>query len=200
MAIRHVKKPISFPPAHFYLEDVEEIVQSMAAAGEAFGETHQIGFQVGQNKVCDTIDDLKNIGGSWREFVINVSGQTVSFYPSGPLIGVFDDADTSDRILKLSLMREATARAFLRRVPLFLWIIICVGTALALSKLFMISSFWGLFGLVLMVILAGIGTWWALAQPFLELRYSHEPSPKLAGLKERGGKLVGLWREHLSVW
>jgi len=75
MTIRQVKQEPSLPPAHLYLEDIEEIfgamVDHITRRESPVPEEVKTRFVIGKRE-CDTIDDLKKLGGRSRRFAINV--------------------------------------------------------------------------------------------------------------------------------
>jgi hypothetical protein len=127
MAIRQIKKSIELPPAHLYLEDIEEIVELMTEVSKNLGRGNpevDIGFKAGK-KECDTLDDLKQLGGSWRRFEARVGSGSFTIDPFwGTKFYVPDQGHTFDRVLRLTTIREAKFRSLLLGIPwefMFVW-------------------------------------------------------------------------------
>jgi hypothetical protein len=195
MAIKQRRKPVVLPPAHLYLEDIEEIVNLMIEAEKAKfknmpKEETTLAFTVGK-KQCDSIEDLKKIGGTWRHFEVAVNDR--GNFKIDPLLGtewhVYDTGKSFPQVLKLMTARESPVRSALRHIPymaLLIWsaVLLVIGNAMHPSKS------WSETILVRLVFPYFVGAWVVYAHTIVELRYSHDPSPKLAVIKERGEKLL----------
>jgi hypothetical protein len=74
---KELEVPREFPPARIYLDDLQEIIEIFREARqyekyERSPESREtISFECG-NKTCDTVDDLKKIGGTTWNFEVKV--------------------------------------------------------------------------------------------------------------------------------
>lgn len=84
--------PTQLPPAKLYLDDIAEIVQILSDSSE---EVHA-SFVAGRSK-CDTVDDLKDLGGRATHFVMDISApgkhQTLELTPSSTRIHIHEIGD-----------------------------------------------------------------------------------------------------------
>jgi len=206
MAIRQLKKQVELPPAHLYLEDIEEITGLLAADAKNkwhVPEEHiRMGFTIGK-KQCDSLEDLKTLGGTWREFEAEVWKESFRVSTSGVVVSSFDEGRTFDYVLRLMTARRSSVRSALRKLPLWaaiLWpnLVVIVTVNTALMKVWKQAFFVGL------VIPAIIGFWAISAHTIVELRYSHEPSPKFQVVRDWGGKAIwivlGVLLTTLAQW
>ena len=83
MAIKSLPQsiPSELPPAKLYLDDITEILQILTDSNPGC----QASFVAGKSK-CDTLDDLRDLGGRTTHFVMNISSpgkhQTLELTPS----------------------------------------------------------------------------------------------------------------------
>lgn len=84
--------PTKLPPAKLYLDDISEIVQILTDSSTDC----QASFVAGKSK-CDTLDDLKDLGGRATHFVMNISSpgkhQTLELTPSSTRIHIHEVGD-----------------------------------------------------------------------------------------------------------
>ena len=84
--------PTRLPPAKLYLDDITEIVQILTDSSTDC----QASFVAGTSK-CDTLDDLKDLGGRATHFVMNISSpgkhQTLELTPSSTRIHIHELGD-----------------------------------------------------------------------------------------------------------
>ena len=84
--------PTRLPPAKLYLDDITEIVQILTDSSADC----QASFVAGTSK-CDTLEDLKDLGGRATHFVMNVSSpgkhQTLELTPSSSRIHIHELGD-----------------------------------------------------------------------------------------------------------
>jgi hypothetical protein len=84
--------PTKLPPAKLYLDDITEIVQILTESNEGC----QASFVAGKSK-CDTLDDLKDLGGRATHFVMEISApgkhQTLELTPSSTRIHIHEIGD-----------------------------------------------------------------------------------------------------------
>jgi len=84
--------PTKLPPAKLYLDDVTEILQILTDSSADC----QASFVTGKSK-CDTLDDLKDLGGRTTHFVIDVSSsgkhQTLELTTSATRIHIYEIGD-----------------------------------------------------------------------------------------------------------
>src|ERR1051326_4461678 len=194
MAIRQIKKELELPPSHLYLEDIESIIIILRSAvmerGRGNNEEPRIRFEIGKRKECDSLDDLKKVGGRWRNFRMTVGDMSLSFtiYQTHFLSS---NAEVFNRLLQISMIRVMPLRAFLRRInywAFLAWLYVLLAlTGVTWSRKPLLVV------VVMLLILTVVLSLWALsAYTIVELRYSHEPSPKLTWLKDRAEKAVWL--------
>jgi hypothetical protein len=209
MAIRQKRKEVELPPAHLYLEDIEEIIRLMVEFENTRKRNPEnkeitLAFTVGK-KQCDTVDDLKSIGGSWHEFKVEVNDRS-SFNVNrfaGANLYLYDHGETFPKVLRLMTARESRLRSTLRRIPYWLLVFWPYSVWIILHRLLGTTV-----GDTLFTFLAGfpllVALWAIYAHTIVELRYSHDPSPKLAWFKERGEKVgwlvVGTFLTLVVQW
>jgi hypothetical protein len=84
--------PTKLPPAKLYLDDITEIVQILTESNPGCQAT----FVAGKSK-CDTLDDLKDLGGRATHFVMNISSpgkhQTLELTSSSTRIQIHEIGD-----------------------------------------------------------------------------------------------------------
>jgi hypothetical protein len=84
--------PTQLPPAKLYLDDITEILQILTDSSADC----QASFVAGKSK-CDTLDDLKNLGGRTTHFVMDISGpgkhQTLELTTSATRIHIYEIGD-----------------------------------------------------------------------------------------------------------
>jgi hypothetical protein len=84
--------PTKLPPAKLYLDDIVEILQILTDSSDNCHVT----FVAGKSK-CDTLDDLKGLGGRTTHFVMDISSpgkhQTLELTPSATRIHVHEVGD-----------------------------------------------------------------------------------------------------------
>jgi hypothetical protein len=84
--------PTRLPPAKLYLDDISEIVQILTDSSADY----QASFVAGKSK-CDTVDDLKDLGGRATHFVMDISSsgkhQTLELTPSSTRIHIHEIGD-----------------------------------------------------------------------------------------------------------
>ena len=84
--------PTKLPPAKLYLDDIAEIVQILSDSSE----NSHASFVAGRSK-CDTVDDLKDLGGRATHFVMDISSpgkhQTLELTPSSTRIHIHEIGD-----------------------------------------------------------------------------------------------------------
>ena len=94
MAIKSLPQslPSELPPAKLYLDDITEIVQILTDSNPGC----QASFVAGKSK-CDTLDDLRDLGGRTTHFVMNISSpgkhQTLELTPSSTRIHIHEIGD-----------------------------------------------------------------------------------------------------------
>ncbi len=94
MAIKPLPQsmPTKLPPAKLYLDDVTEILQILTDSNPDC----QASFVAGKSK-CDTVDDLKDLGGRTTHFVMHISSpgkhQTLELTPSSTRIHIHEIGD-----------------------------------------------------------------------------------------------------------
>ena len=94
MAIKPLPQsiPTKLPPAKLYLDDITEIVQILTESDPGC----QASFVAGKSK-CDTLDDLKDLGGRATHFVMDISSpgkhQTLELTPSSTRIHIHEIGD-----------------------------------------------------------------------------------------------------------
>jgi hypothetical protein len=79
MAIKQVRQvPNDFPPAHLFLDDIEEIVEILTKVPDLprANIVRSAEFRV-EGRVCDSLHDLKEIGGKTRSFGITTGYGTL---------------------------------------------------------------------------------------------------------------------------
>lgn len=183
MAIKQIRQiPSDLPAAHLFLDDVEEITQIIAnlkGSGVSKPDPSTIKYTVGDRE-CDTVADLKKIGGKTKKFVIEaptgflILGDRSVFYAAfvseeaweayGKVKAIFDH--------RSSRMLNALSNARLPVAPLFIfaWTLPLFGLALLkvrTANLYLSEIVW----LVLMLAV------WSLVvnkQSVVELRYFDE--------------------------
>ncbi len=97
MTIKQVREvPTDLPAAHLFLDDVIEIASALALLPKYDGHPRpapsSIRYKVGE-RICDTIEDLRTIGGKTREFTIQADGGYVivaKVYSSMQVFGLTD--------------------------------------------------------------------------------------------------------------
>ena len=84
--------PSELPPAKLYLDDISEILQILTDSNADC----QASFVAGKSK-CDTLDDLRDLGGRTTHFVMNISSpgkhQTLELTPSATRIHIHEIGD-----------------------------------------------------------------------------------------------------------
>jgi hypothetical protein len=84
--------PTKLPPAKLYLDDITEIVQILTESDPGCQAT----FVAGKSK-CDTLDDLKDLGGRATDFVMHISSpgkhQTLELTSSSTRIHIHEIGD-----------------------------------------------------------------------------------------------------------
>jgi hypothetical protein len=193
MAIRQVKKELELPPAHLYLEEIESIVDNMISVAKrearpGTDEQPTVHFEVGKTRECDSIEDLKALGGTWRNFGIKVGRGRFKTTIYQTYVDGRDDA-IANHVLQITIRRVNPLRALLRKVPM--WAVLAwFYSLIALMGAASHTKFWFM-GVVGLLLSSLIITGWAVSTyTIVELRYSHEPSPRWAALKSHGGKLT----------
>ena len=94
MAIQSLPQsiPSELPPAKLYLDDITEILQILTDSNPGC----QASFVAGKSK-CDTLDDLRDLGGRTTHFVMNISSpgkhQTLELTPSSTRIHIHEIGD-----------------------------------------------------------------------------------------------------------
>jgi len=194
MTIRQVKQEPSLPPAHLYLEDIEEIfgamVDHITRRESPVPEEVKTRFVIGKRE-CDTIDDLKKLGGRSRRFAINVGFYTFKVAASTVFCPAGQAFDTA---LRLMTARQVKLKTMLRNM----------GDWLGAGSYLGFFSFLGAFlsghfvskqvavvGLAICACLILIGMWAHATHSTVYLRYSYETSPKAKIAKEWLSR--GLW-------
>lgn len=196
MTIRQVKKQLVFPPSHLYIEDIEEILDLMITADqtrqkrrELAVEKPAIEFVVGDKKECDSIDDLKKLGGKWRNFKMGVGSGTFRASRYALDLSVSDEGQTSSTVLRLTTTREVKLRSFLLQIPLWIaWPFVSLCPLLVFIT--PASKSWQIMVLCIFVISVVAAVWALSANTIVELRYSHDPSPKMETAKEWASKAI----------
>lgn len=110
MAVRQIQKPHNIPPAHLYLEDIEQIVKILMEANTSHDKS--VRFVVGQRE-CDTIEDLKKIVTRWSTFEVIVGNYRFYVQSFGSDVIASDKAVS--RILQIVSARQSTFRTFMRQ-------------------------------------------------------------------------------------
>jgi hypothetical protein len=200
MAISKIKKRLEIPPAHYYLEDIETIISLMEVAAKKRlreGQELSYDFELGDRRIaCENVEDLKKVGGRWKEFAVNVGNGEFKVDPFwGTRCNVFDeDGATFNAVLRLATVRESKVRAAFKLIPF--WVVVGwlgLGEFLVrtvLPKHIPVAA--GVAIIALIAVPALVRAWAASAHSIVELRYSHEPSPKWATLKAQSGKAAWL--------
>ncbi len=84
--------PTKLPPAKLYLDDITEILQVLTDSSADC----QARFVAGKSK-CDSLDDLKDLGGRTTHFVMDISSpgkhQTLELTPSSTRIHIYEIGD-----------------------------------------------------------------------------------------------------------
>jgi hypothetical protein len=110
MAIRQVRKvPNDLPAAHLFLDDIEEIASVLEKLpGYRQDITSKCTYQV-DDRMCDTIADLKKIGGKTRNFSVSVKGGSVSI-STGSRFYNFGLSDSEDAWQAFARIRDVFER------------------------------------------------------------------------------------------
>jgi hypothetical protein len=210
MAIKQIKREVKLPPSHLYLEDIEEIVDVFRCAEERRTEHRpkeyvvppKLRFTVGKNRECDTIDDLKILGGTWRNFKMEVgsSAMGLDIYDAFVIIAT-REGELYDRILRLFMTRQVVMRSITHQIP-WLPFLLCVLPGLLVFRPPLLWERVALIGFVAIVILVVV--WCLSAHTIVELRYSHDPSPRVQKAKESGSRIawiiVGVLLTSIVQW
>jgi hypothetical protein len=84
--------PTKLPPAKLYLDDIAEILQVLT---DSSADCH-VNFVAGKSK-CDTLDDLKDLGGRTTHFLMDISSsgkhQTLDLTTSATRIHIYEIGD-----------------------------------------------------------------------------------------------------------
>jgi hypothetical protein len=189
MAIRHVKKALETPPAHLYLEDIEEMVGIMTAANNKLQPERaaSIWFVVGKKRECDSIEDLKKLNGRWRNFKMHVGYDSfaTSIYDSS--LNTMDDPTFND-LFRLMKTREVGFRAFLRKFPswpVILWLnfwVFFAGYNTSNTRIY--------YALPVVIVSVVLIVWALSAHTIVELRYSHDKVSKFQTFQGWGSKAI----------
>jgi hypothetical protein len=124
--------PTRLPPAKLYLDDISEILQILTDSSADC----QASFVAGKSK-CDTLDDLKDLGGRATHFVMDISSfgkhQTLELTPSSTRIHIHEIGDqlpawskyvnVAAIFEKRRLRLKSVARAVGRRIFAGLWLL-----------------------------------------------------------------------------
>jgi hypothetical protein len=147
MAIKtkELEVPSQLPPARIYLDDLREIIEIFREARQYERDEHSpgsretISFECG-NKTCDTVDDLKKIGGTSSKFEVKVDNSpgclhslTVQRYGCTWLsVGLSRDGQWATyRKLEALLRHRKRWTATLRVIPA--WVLNAVGLIFLLA-------------------------------------------------------------------
>jgi hypothetical protein len=204
MTIRVVRKEPELPPARLYLEDIEEIVSVMTerAKEDSKGKEPVVGFVLGKRE-CDTIDDLKAIGGKWRNFRIDVGHSTFkTHYTSSYMVA---PAEVFDHVLRLMNARKVKLRSMCRDIPWWVVALWFIGFDIVVNIVKTPSTVWP--RVVMLSLFFGplvLGLWAVSAHTIVELRYSHVLSPKAKVAAEWGSKaawiILGVLLTSFGHW
>jgi hypothetical protein len=200
VAIKQIRSsPHELPAAHLFLGDVEEIteiVANLVGAGVNKPDPSTIKYSVGDRE-CDTVGDLKKIGGKTKKFGIEaptgflIVGSRNSFYTTfggeeswtayGKVRAIFDHR--SSRVL--SVMNDAnlpTSGVFVLSfaLPLFLLALMKVRS----SSLYLSEVLW-------LVLLIAIWSQLINKRSVVELRYFDEANSQRS--KEIRPLVWGIW-------
>lgn len=74
MSVQTVRQiPEELPPAHLFLDDVEEITKILFEAQKESGESVvPVKYKVKGKFICDTLSDLETLGGAVTQFEVRV--------------------------------------------------------------------------------------------------------------------------------
>jgi hypothetical protein len=184
MTIRQIKPEPTLPPAHLYLEDIEEIIQVLTESEKSrrqhLGDEREptVKFLVG-NRECDDIEDLKKIGGTWTKFKVQVGLSTFMVMLVGSSVlgrDVFDD------IRRIVSARESKVKSTLQELPWWGLAIISFLGILAIQHLAPKHASSLVYYVPIAVIVC---TSYAMFRhTVVELRYSHDKEPRSKTVKE----------------
>lgn len=204
MAIRQVQKEPELPPAHLYLEDVEEIAAIMTAATKKERRSEDdvpVRFTIG-DKECDSVDDLKKLGGRSHQFEISAGFNHFRvrwFDTYCPNRNVFDKA------LRIMTTREMKIKGLARRGLFPLWVFSCLWPVVGLPILWA-SGMHHVFVVFMGVTFSSwlLCAWAGFTHSVVEFRYSYEPSPKAKIAKEWATRAIwvvlGVFLAGLAQW
>jgi hypothetical protein len=83
VAIKQIREvPTKLPAAHLFLDDVEELSEIIFRIPSRFGDDGPkpslVRYTVGGDRTCDSVGDLKKIGGKTEDFSIEADNGTLS--------------------------------------------------------------------------------------------------------------------------
>ena len=111
--------PTQLPPAKLYLDDITEIWQILT---DSSPDDCRASFVAGKSK-CDTLDDLKDLGGRTTHFVMDISSsgkhQTLELTPAATRIHIHEIGDQlpawSKYVNVAAIFEQAKAQTEIRR-------------------------------------------------------------------------------------
>jgi hypothetical protein len=193
MAIRTVRVKPDLPPAHLYLEDVEGIVEVMVANREPWDdETKAICFVVGRRE-CDSFDDLRDIGGKWREFEAEVGSRRFAVSSYG--VSAHGPSPIFDYVLGVMSARRSRVREVIHAIPG--WGIAVLGWVISLTVGLLVNpkahpALAASVAVSIFVVFIAFIVWTTRIHTIVELRYSHGRTSKAEVLTAWISKLVWL--------
>jgi len=188
--IRQVKPEPDLPPAHLYLEDIEEIVEVLTAVEKERGKKFGYGdlepplqFIV-KNRQCDSIEDLEKIGGRWTHFKVKVG--SISFIVN-PVSSYCFNSTAFVRVQEIVAARRAKLKNLLLELPwwlngLLVFVMLEAAQRVVPKRADVLATSVALAAIFAVLILAHF------RHTVVELRHSHSKSPtneKLKGWLER---------------
>jgi hypothetical protein len=189
-AVREI--PQQLPPARLFLDDVDAITTILSEAQKGSGESVvPVKYKVKGKFICDTLSDLKKLGGAVTDFEVKVGRNrwTLSRYYSGWDVWTADPEitlATYAKLLRVFDNRKMMLNTAVRDLPV--WSIpLAIFTVMAVADLF---GRWSVhhrqaplvFGILLSGIVTGLYLLF-LKHSVVELRYSHEDRSLYEALK-----------------
>lgn len=113
MAIRSLPKPFptELPRAKLYLDDIEEICELLKNP-TAESDDWRVRF-VADDKVCDSVQDLQELGGRTKKFSINVSSfqkeRSLDLGRYSSSLYIYDYSESKDAAVKWSIYGKVLA-------------------------------------------------------------------------------------------
>jgi len=188
MAIRQIIEiPEDLPPARLFLDDIEALTEIFC---EAVNCVPSSVHYVVRESYCESIEDLRKIGGTHGEFTIEGPEFSVRLRPFGSiwsLWGVKKEVkwNVYGRLQALFEHKRLRVRKLVRTIPIYLGIVLgCVLVYLPLLALIPVNKSHGVAALIAYyVVLILVGYKVLFHHSIVELRYAREATTIHARLK-----------------